>query len=123
MPGLQGLSRQYGASNAFGNETKQQLMNEEGGSPINVLSTITPDSLTKMMQRMGQGVGAGAQPAQEPSSTVGGGLQKAGDKPIGEQTKFAGFNKKGAQTYFDNIYGWIPDLAEGAYNVVKGIWD
>lgn len=108
MPGLQGLSRQYGAGNAFGQESKQELMREEGGSPINVMSTITPESLTKMMKRMGQGVGAGAtNPATQatagadPSKGLGaspsGGYEKKGW--TGEETdKILGFNSQGVHT-------------------------
>lgn len=95
MPGLQGLSRFGQSPNQDFNSVREQAMTGAEEGPINVLATITPDSLTKMMQRMGQGVGTAAQPAQEPSSTVGGGLQKSGDKPINEQTKLLGFNREG----------------------------
>ena len=95
MPGLMN----YGAG-LQNTQTKQGLLQEEGGSPINVLSTITPDSLTKMMQRIGGGIGAGASPSGgNPSAGLGQGpgkgLEKSGDKPLVEQQKFLGTNKAG----------------------------
>lgn len=99
MPGLMNYR-----SGLQGQQEKQELFKEEGGSPINVLSTITPESLTNLMQRFKGGVSVGEVPgasdsANNPSaglgSTPGTGLQKYGDKPIAEQTKVAGFNKEG----------------------------
>lgn len=119
MPGLQGLSR-YGAGNTFGQESKQELLKEEGGSPINVMSTITPESLTKMMKRMGQGVGpganvatqaaAGADPSKGLGASPSGGFEKKGH--TGEETsKFLGFNAAGVQTLGDS--GWNTVLSGG----------
>lgn len=98
MPGLMG----YGSDKSmFLKDMKDQGEQTSQQGPINVLATITPDSLTRMMQKIGGGVGEGTQApvGGNPSGAMGqspsGGINKGGDVPLAQQTKFLGFNKEG----------------------------
>lgn len=124
MPGLmnygQGLQQQ---------QSKQEMFKEEGGSPMNVLSTITPDSLTKMMQRIGGGVGVGAEKldatsTSNPSAGVGSspstGLSKKGH--TGEETnKFLGFNQEGLNNTFEWLDKYTSPTAGSSTNATMNL--
>ncbi len=117
MPGLMN----YGSGLQQNTQTKQGFLQEEGGSPINVMSTITPDSLTNLMKKIGGGVGAGAAPPPGNASagvgaSPGGGVEKSGDTPVSEQKKLLGFNREGNEK-MGRIF--LPGLWKGIDSILK----
>ena len=90
----------------------------EGQNAINVIDTITPESLSKMMKRLGLGMdGTNNMKAGNQSPGSGQGNVQWGDKPLAEQTRFAGFNEKGNDSMLNTI------MSSGLNKFIgKAIW-